>query len=121
MKRLQYAGVIVIIFSAMVCISPLISAPLDPETAAIQAYGDIEVAQQLFNKATKLTEGHPTKAELESAMYLYIEAGKLFEGAHKVLAVLGTEYASQEDINNCKEFTKHCVDSVKRIQDILSR
>lgn len=104
--------------------SPLgFSAPAaSPEAYKTQAANNIQVANQLMQEAKQILQsGNLNRNALETALNLYIQAGKLFEKTVTIYKTLGPNYVSTQSIQGASQALKNCLETVKQIKSRLQR
>jgi len=92
---------------------------ITPEQMLADANSKIRVAQDVMDRATKLVSDNPKKEELKTAMYLYIEAGKMFQEGGAILKYLGPKRVNKTDIEGCDKAVDSCLGAVRTIQAAL--
>jgi hypothetical protein len=109
------AGLIALFLMQSLCFAQQDSVQVAKE----QALGKIRVAADLKQKANELLGSEITREKLITASQLYLQAGQLFEQAGNILKALGAEFASSDDVQNCDQAARSCVEAIKNIRSIL--
>jgi len=90
-----------------------------PESFKGEAFNKIKLASSLVNRAQEFIKSGLSRENLQSAIALYIEAGKLFEESAAILTNLGPNYVTQEDIDGCTLAVTDCVNAIKQCNNLL--
>lgn len=85
-----------------------------------QAKSEVETANKLFEQTRSLLEGNPSPKNMETAISLLIQAGKLFEHAGSLYENLSVEYSTSEDAKNSYKAMQRCVDGIAEIKQRLN-
>ena len=110
---------LVALLAASLALSGICLAQETPENLRDQAYNKIKSAGDLVGSAQKLLAPGQSRDNLAAALQLYVQAGQLFEQAGNMLKAVGTNYASQSDIDNCEQATRNCIEAINNIKRVL--
>jgi hypothetical protein len=114
MKRI-IVGVVTVLSFTCFCY-----AQQTPQALRDQAVNQVTVATELAQKAKGLIgTGTVSRENLIAAAQLYVQAGQMFEQAGNTFRSLGKGYVSQEDIDNCDNAVRFCIESINNIKRIL--
>jgi hypothetical protein len=92
-----------------------------PEAARDDALNKLKVAQELMISANGLVSGTPSESDLRTAMKLYAQAGQGFQDAGYMLAKLGSQYVSQQDVDGCLQSSQNCLTMINKIKATLAK
>ncbi|MDD4293900.1 MAG: hypothetical protein PHP69_00120 [Candidatus Omnitrophica bacterium] len=108
-------------FFAVCCVfSFLCFGQNSPDELRQKAFSDIKAASMLFTAAVNLTDATLDKTKAFEAQKLFMQAGQLYESSSGIMASLGTNYFSQEDITQCAKAVQICVQKIKELNSYLS-
>lgn len=110
----------VVLVSFCLWIPRVLAQTQDPTKYLNQANSEIQTANRLFEQTRRLLEGNPSRGNMETAVSLLIEAGKLFEHAGSLYKSLGTDYATEEDVENSFKAMQRCVQGIEEIKARLN-
>ncbi|MDD4203014.1 MAG: hypothetical protein PHQ52_06065 [Candidatus Omnitrophica bacterium] len=92
-----------------------------PDVLRQEAFVDITTASSLMQKAANAMSNANNENDLRLSIQLFAEAGKLFQSAGSKLEVLVPEYASQEDLEGCKQAMTSCLNAINNIKKRLTQ
>ena len=94
---------------------------VSPDVLRQEAFIDISTASSLMQKAANAMSKANNESDLRVAIQLFAESGKLFQSAQSKLEVLVPEYASQEDLEGCKQAMTSCLNAINNIKKRLAQ
>lgn len=91
-----------------------------PDQVKASVYSDINAAERLFLNGQELLKSPQVRKEdLRTAVYMFTEAGKLFEKAYNSMKTLGGQYFPQSDVQNVQNALNLTVEYIKKCNQIL--
>lgn len=115
-KRIQGVCFAAVLFF-QICFPRFSLGQETPDSLRSQADINIKTAFELMNEAQALIKSGVTKEKAAVLISLYTRAGQLFEKSATIYKALEPyQYASKQDVRNCEDAVKNCVQLIKDVR-----
>lgn len=92
----------------------------NPQKLLDQARSDLMTGIRILERADAMAKtAGSDEGQLNGAMALYAESGRLIESASNIYRALTPRYTSQKDIESCEHLVQRCVLSIQEIKKYL--